>query len=267
MGIDSDFKVFSVTKAAGHFLDGLDSGINSFTYRIGDSMLQVGQNITQVFTKHPSHLLDRVQPGTNSPGIPGLKVFAGPAQRLVVPQLPKALFDSPGSSRLQPLFPPLPTSHRSFHQVPGLIPAHPQQPGCPLYVRLLQYLYRQPLKKHRKQRMSLHSTHLHLPDTMHRTINPRYTSAKIGLKLTGVQMTPDPLRRMIIHRKKLPALRTWPANLLSMNYLNIYTFLLNFKFHLTHFPRLFNPQNLAIKSFYFHKFANSGAILSHLPFY
>jgi hypothetical protein len=96
MEVDSNFKMFSVPKAAGHFLDGLDGRINSFTYRIGDSMLQVSQNITQVFTKHPSHLLDRVQPGTNSPGIPGLKVFGGPAQRLVVPQLLEALFDSPG---------------------------------------------------------------------------------------------------------------------------------------------------------------------------
>jgi hypothetical protein len=63
MEVDSNFKMFSVPKAAGHFLDGLDGRINSFTYRIGDSMLQVGQNITLVFTKHPSHLLDRVQPG------------------------------------------------------------------------------------------------------------------------------------------------------------------------------------------------------------
>ena len=49
--------------AAGHFLDGLDGRINSFIYRIGDSMLQVSQNITQVFMKHPSHLLDEIKPG------------------------------------------------------------------------------------------------------------------------------------------------------------------------------------------------------------
>jgi len=103
MEVDSDFKMFSVPKATGHFLDCLDSRVKSFTHRIGDSMLQVSQNIPQVFTKHPSHLLDGLQPGTNSPGIPGLKVFGRPAQRLIAPQLPEALFDSPGSSRLQPL--------------------------------------------------------------------------------------------------------------------------------------------------------------------
>ena len=53
-----------------------------------------------------------------------------------------------------------------------------------------------------------------------RTINQRYPSAKIGLKLTGIQMTPDPLRCMIIHRKKFTTLRTWPAYTFIMHYLN-----------------------------------------------
>jgi len=153
------------------------------------------------------------------------------------------------------LHPPLPTPHGSLHQVPGLIPADPQQPGRLLYVRLLQYLYRQPLKKHRKPRMFLRPAHLHLPDTMNRTINPRDTSVKIGLKLTGIQMTPNPLRCMIIHLKKFTTLRTWPAYTFIMHYLNIYPFPLNVKFHLAHFPRFFYIQNLAIKFYNFNSFS------------
>jgi hypothetical protein len=112
--------------------------------------------------------------------------------------------------------------------------------------------------------MSLRPAHLNLPDPMNRTINPRDTSVKIGLKLTGVQMTPDPLRLMLINRKKLPALGTRPANLFIMDHLNIYPFSLDGKFHLAHSPGLFNTQNLTIKFLNFHNLAPFGAILSHL---
>jgi hypothetical protein len=69
-----------------------------------------------------------------------------------------------------------------------------------------------------------------------RTINPRDPSVKIGLKLTSIHMTPNPLRGMIIHRKKFTTLRTWPAYAFIMHYLNIYPFPLtssstSFTFH------------------------------------
>jgi hypothetical protein len=51
MEVDSYFKMFSVPKAAGHLLNRLDSRVQSFTYRIGDSILQVSQYIPQVFHK------------------------------------------------------------------------------------------------------------------------------------------------------------------------------------------------------------------------
>jgi hypothetical protein len=94
-----------------------------------------------------------------------------------------------------------------------------------------------------------------------RTIDQRYTSVKIGLKLTSIQMTPYPLRSMTIHRKKFTTLRIWPAYTFIMHYLNIYPFPLNVKFHLTHFPRPKCDDNTSLTSINFVPF---GAILPHL---
>jgi len=65
MEVDGGLKMFAVTKAAGHLLDCLDSGVQPFADRIGDSMLQVvnvkhfshycGKNISQGHGKDISH--------------------------------------------------------------------------------------------------------------------------------------------------------------------------------------------------------------------
>jgi len=138
------------------------------------------------------------------------------------------------------------------------------KPGYLLYICLLQNLYRQDCKKHHKPRMSLRPTHLNLPDPMNRTINPRYPNMDIGLKLTGVQMTRDELRRMIIHRKKFPTFSTRPTNLLITNHLNIYPFSTNIRFILTNPAVLFNTQSLTINFFNFYNFALFQPILSRL---
>lgn len=53
MEINRDLEVPAVPVAVGHFLDRLDLGIEPFANCVRDAMLEVRQNLGQVFAEHP----------------------------------------------------------------------------------------------------------------------------------------------------------------------------------------------------------------------
>ena len=67
------------------------------------------------------------------------------------------------------------------------------------------------------------------------------------LKLTGIKMTPPPLRLMIIERARLAALRTGPRQAQIMNQMYVDFSLVQFRFDGFYTPGGTNPQDLGIQ--------------------
>ena len=87
-------------------------------------------------------------------------------------------------------------------------PTDPQNPSCPQDITLPKHIYRQPLKQQREPRVLLRPRQSHLPYPVIPAVNPRGASMKKGLELTTVQMTPCPLRSMVIQGSHRSTLRT-----------------------------------------------------------
>ena len=77
MKIDSCFEMLAITKTISYLPDSLYLGIKSFTNRIGDPVLEVSQNLPQIFAEHPGYLDHRFKTRVGGPEIPSLEIRGG----------------------------------------------------------------------------------------------------------------------------------------------------------------------------------------------
>lgn len=94
-------KSLLVSEPVSPFLDGLDLGVQRFTHRIGDRMLDVRQNILQMATNQMSDLSHGFEATVGGPSKPALPEGSGFLQGRSLPQGPKLLFHGPSSSDFQ----------------------------------------------------------------------------------------------------------------------------------------------------------------------
>lgn len=95
---------------------------------------------------------------------------------------------------------------------PGLIPTDAQNLRCALHITGHKQINRQTVKQHRKAGVGLCPGDPRLTYPMGRAGNPGNPSMQIGLKLTAVQMTPNPLLRMIPRHPLIITFRAPKAN-------------------------------------------------------
>jgi len=86
-----------------------------------------------------------------------------------------------------------------------------------------------------------------LPNPMLRAVDPRWPRLKKGLKLTGVQVAPDPLLCMVVQSPFDFALGTRPLQILGMLNPNIHSLRLNIHLDLTDRPRFSKTQYMLIE--------------------
>lgn len=60
MKVDGRLEVILIAEAVGHFLDGLNLGVQALTHGIGDPVPEVGNGIGPMARDHPGHLLPKV---------------------------------------------------------------------------------------------------------------------------------------------------------------------------------------------------------------
>src|SRR3972149_4334313 len=99
--VDGRLEVLPVAEAVGHFLDGLDLGVEALTDGVGDAVSEEGHDVRQVALDQPRGVDDRRQARVGGPEVPPPPVAVGPADSGVVPQLAQALLERPGARRFQ----------------------------------------------------------------------------------------------------------------------------------------------------------------------
>lgn len=99
------FNEGNYAEAAGDFLDRLNRRVQSFTNGVGYSVLEEGQDISQVLAEHFCHGLDGLQAGADRPAIPALKMLLGPGWGMITPEVAKTLFERPGPCPPQAFLP------------------------------------------------------------------------------------------------------------------------------------------------------------------
>ena len=181
---------------------------------------------------------------------------------VIVPSTSRLLVHS-NLPRLLSLFLQSP-SDRPVHDMPGLIPTDPQYLGRTQNVARPQHINRQPLKKRCKSSFFLCPRQTHLPHSVLLAVNPRWPCMKKRHELTTIQMTPGPLRRMIVNWHHLSTLWTRPAQNFSMSSPNIYSLAVHVQFYTFYLPGQFKAQKIAIKLCILHDSSPPGAILSYL---
>ena len=70
--VDRRLEVLDVAEAAGHALDLLDLTVEPLAHRVGDRMLEVGQDIVDVPADRLRCLANRLQPAVRCPEVPPL---------------------------------------------------------------------------------------------------------------------------------------------------------------------------------------------------
>ena len=109
--------------------------------------------------------------------------------------------------RLAPLQPP---PDRTLHDRMHLVPRQPQ----PLRHRLLtgrqQPVDRQPLEQRREAAVRLGPRNRRHPNSVLGTIGPRHLGVQDRAILTGIQVSPTPLRLVVVQRAGAAALGAWP---------------------------------------------------------
>src|SRR5262249_9535470 len=99
MEVDRSLVVLAIAEAAGHFFHRLDLAVQSFGGSIGETMLEVGQDVVQVSVQG-GRLHHWSQSGMGGPEIPASEVVRRRRGLVEGPELPQRFFDGPGSSRL-----------------------------------------------------------------------------------------------------------------------------------------------------------------------
>ena len=107
--------------------------------------------------------------------------------------------------------------HRPFMDPPRLVPADPEKSCLTGNVTRFQSVDRQALEQLGEPSPGFGPGNRYLPDSVCRTGDPGNPGMEIGEELAAVQMPPDPLLRMIKHRKLHSAFRAVKQNLRRMS--------------------------------------------------
>src|SRR3989304_4874005 len=99
--VDGRLEVLPVAEAVGHFLDGLDLGVEALTDRVGDPVGEERHDVGQVALDQAGGFDHGRQARVGGPEVPPLPVALGPADSGVVPELTQALLERPGPRRFQ----------------------------------------------------------------------------------------------------------------------------------------------------------------------
>src|SRR2546423_13053951 len=97
---DRRAKVIAVAEAEGTVLDRLNPVVHPFAGGAGDPMVEVGQHVAEVPSKHRRPLAYRLQARPGRPPVPAAEVPQRPTATLVPPQVAQHLLQRPGPSRL-----------------------------------------------------------------------------------------------------------------------------------------------------------------------
>ena len=124
-----------------------------------------------------------------------------------------------------------------FKDVPGLVPADTEDPPGGLDAGSRQDTNREALEQHREPGVGLSPWELDLTDAVLRTLDPGRIGMEKGLKLTAVQMTPDPLSSVIVERPFSRAFRAGPLEPFGMLDPDINPLLLDVQFNSADAPR------------------------------
>jgi hypothetical protein len=141
----------------------------------------------------------------------------------------------------------LSANHRSLHQVVSLVPAQAQSLRGAGDVRLLEHVDREPLKQEREPRTSLRPRHRHLAHAMGRAFHSRHTRVEQRRELARVQVTPDPLLRVVVKTRHRPAVRTRKRSVRSMLRPYVHLVLLHRKLNFRDRPRRLKPKDVPVQ--------------------
>lgn len=93
MEINRRFEMLPITKTIGHLPDTLNLGAKTSANRIGDSMPEIRQNLSQKLAEYPYFLNHRLQARVAGPEKPRLEMANRPGNTAVSPKLLQALFN------------------------------------------------------------------------------------------------------------------------------------------------------------------------------
>src|SRR5437879_3932271 len=99
--VDRVDEVLLVAEAAGRVLHPLDLGVDGFASRVGDAVLEVGDDVGETAFEHAGHGFHRTQTTAHRPTVPPLEVLPRRAFIDVGVQVHGGLFQGPGAGRLQ----------------------------------------------------------------------------------------------------------------------------------------------------------------------
>ena len=107
--------------------------------------------------------------------------------------------------------------------MPGLVPTDPQQFAGPLgRLARPQRLNDEPLHEQREPAAFLRPGNRHLHHSMLRALDPRNPGVQMRLQLARVQVSPRPLRRMVVARQLSRTVRAIPPLPLRMLHVNVH---------------------------------------------
>ena len=167
-------------------------------------------------------------------------------RHVVLPPGHRRLVDPQPRRHVGPAAGPAP-GHGPAFDLPGLIPADPQDPRGPAHVRLPQHVDGQALEQRGEPRPGLGPGQAHLPHAMGGTLHPRRPGVQVGLELATIQMAPRPLLPVVVQGQRGRTLRARPARAVGMAGPDLDPLLLHLQLHPEDRPRRGQPQQLPIE--------------------
>ena len=141
-----------------------------------------------------------------------------------------------------------PAAHGPVEDIPGFIPADPQDLAGGFDICLSQHFNSKALKKQGETGSGLCPRQSYSPNAVFRAFDSGWPCMKQGLELAAVQMPPDPLFPMIVQRPFRTTFRTRPLAPLGMFHPNVNPLVFNIQFNLTGSPWAFEPKQILVES-------------------
>ena len=152
-------------------------------------------------------------------------------QRHVLVSLGNGFFVHPDLAQGLLLFSSQSPFHRSFLNPPRLIPADPEKSRRTGHIARFQHIDRQTLEQLGEPSPGFGPGNRNLPDSVGRTGDPGNPGMEIAEELATVQMSPDPLLRMVEDRRLCSAFRAGKQNPRRMRNRHVHPLLLHVHRH------------------------------------
>src|SRR5262249_38416211 len=147
-----------------------------------------------------------------------------------------------------------------LEDVPGLVPADPQDPGGPPDVGLLEDIDREPLKEGGEPGPHLGPGQADLPDPVARALHPRRLPVQVRDELATVQMPAHAFLGMVVEPQRGSALGTRPADVLSVARPHVDPLPGDVQFYRPDGPRRLEAQQMAVEFDIAHGTSSPGEI-------